>query len=330
MKPLLKPLAALIVALFAANASAAQYVYRHAADNINPAPAGAPFSAPTADSGLPGAPADQSPVANDDSFSIFWSGVYLDLAANDSDPEGNLARGSIVITTPPSEGSIDLILPSGEVRYNFPHGSAPVDSFGYTIADGAGNVSNEALVNISIGSVGTAFFNMPDVAGGVGLEQAADNIVALSRPASIRPTQTLMTTGKWYWETSFLGGNIYYSTGVAPADASDYSATGSLKGYYTYTDQSAVVTRVGYAFDADTQQLRIVVRDANGDREVTSCYSCEFSVPASAAGYLPAASNSDSGSGTTTLQYGLAEPEFQLKSSFPWLADYQPLANLLP
>lgn len=330
MKPSLKMLIAVLLALSMTSAAAAQYLYRYGMDNLKAAPTGDPFSAPSAGSVSPESPPSQPPIANDDVFAFVASGTYLDLASNDSDPEGHLNLGSIVVTRAPSVGSVDAILPSGEILYSFPQGAAGGDSFAYVISDDQGVVSNEAMVSISIRSAASAFFNSPDILGNVNLTQAADGIVLFSRPASIRPTQTLMTSGKWYWEAAFLGGNIYYFSGVAPADAADFNNTGTLRGYYTYTDRFAGVTRIGYAFDADTRQLRIVVRTSSGDVERTSCYGCEFTAVPSSAGYLPAASNKDSGSGTTTLQYAIAEPDFQLKASFPWLSEYQPLSNLLP
>ena len=94
---------------------------------------------------------NQPPVANPDSATISTSGgqIVIDLAANDNDPDGGLNLGSIVIKTPPTNGTVSII-GDGTVRYIHGGGTSTTDSFTYQIRDFAGLLSNEALVSINI------------------------------------------------------------------------------------------------------------------------------------------------------------------------------------
>ena len=94
---------------------------------------------------------NQPPVANPDSATISTPGgqIVIDLAANDNDPDGGLNLGSIVIKTPPTNGTVSVI-GDGTIRYTHGGGTSTTDSFTYQIRDFAGLLSNEALVSITI------------------------------------------------------------------------------------------------------------------------------------------------------------------------------------
>ena len=94
---------------------------------------------------------NQPPVANPDSATMSTPGgqIVIDLAANDNDPDGGLNLGSIVIKTPPTNGTVSVI-GDGTIRYTHGGGTSTTDSFTYQIRDFAGLLSNEALVSITI------------------------------------------------------------------------------------------------------------------------------------------------------------------------------------
>lgn len=95
---------------------------------------------------------DDAPVANDDSFSV-GVGRVLDLAvlANDTDVDSTLDPQSISITAQPAFGSVTVI-DTGVVRYTPDPGFRGADTFRYTVRDSAGNVSNEAIVSVTVNS----------------------------------------------------------------------------------------------------------------------------------------------------------------------------------
>lgn len=99
----------------------------------------------TADSIAPG-----PPVAVDDTASVVRGGtVVIDVLANDSDPDGNLDPGTVLIQNLPAFGTLN---DDGTGRLTYVHdGSATTtDSFSYTVADAPGAVSNVADVSLTI------------------------------------------------------------------------------------------------------------------------------------------------------------------------------------
>lgn len=93
-----------------------------------------------------------TPVAVDDSF-VVQQGIpeVLDLAANDTDGDGNgtLNLASLALASSPTKGAIS-IPGDGTVIYTPNPGQSGADSFFYTIADGDGNISAQGLVAITI------------------------------------------------------------------------------------------------------------------------------------------------------------------------------------
>ena len=98
---------------------------------------------------------NQPPIAQPDSATIAASGgqVEIDVAANDSDPDGGLNLGSVVIISPPTHGTA-VVLGSGSIRYTHNGSDATSDSFTYKIRDFAGELSNAATVTITVASIG--------------------------------------------------------------------------------------------------------------------------------------------------------------------------------
>jgi hypothetical protein len=98
---------------------------------------------------------NQPPIAVADSATIAAPGgqVEVDVAANDSDPDGGLNLGSVVIVRAPSNGTA-LVLASGSIRYTHNGSEATSDSFTYKIRDFAGELSNEATVTLTVLPIG--------------------------------------------------------------------------------------------------------------------------------------------------------------------------------
>jgi hypothetical protein len=98
---------------------------------------------------------NQPPIAVADSATIAAPGgqVEIDVAANDSDPDGGLNLGSVVIVRAPSNGTA-LVLASGSIRYTHNGSEASSDSFTYKIRDFAGELSNEATVTVTVLPIG--------------------------------------------------------------------------------------------------------------------------------------------------------------------------------
>ena len=98
---------------------------------------------------------NQPPIAVSDSATIAAPGgqVDIDVSANDSDPDGGLNLGSVVIITPPSHGTA-VNLGNGSIRYTHNGSEATSDSFTYKIRDFGGELSNEATVTITVVPIG--------------------------------------------------------------------------------------------------------------------------------------------------------------------------------
>jgi hypothetical protein len=77
--------------------------------------------------------------------------VLMNVAANDSDPDGNqfLNSSSVTITTPPSHGTVS-VSGTGEVTYTPAFNFVGTDTFAYTIADAHGAVSNPATDTVTV------------------------------------------------------------------------------------------------------------------------------------------------------------------------------------
>ena len=91
-----------------------------------------------------------SPTANDDTAIVDPGGnVTIDVAANDTDPDGTIDPTSITITSPASQGST-VINPNGTIDYTANPTAAGTDTITYTIDDNDTATSNPATITITI------------------------------------------------------------------------------------------------------------------------------------------------------------------------------------
>ncbi|HQR06989.1 MAG TPA: Ig-like domain-containing protein [Gemmatales bacterium] len=93
---------------------------------------------------------DMAPVASPDMASLAaGASTIIDLKANDSDSDGTIDPTTIVITTPPTNGTL-TIHDDGTVTYTHNGSATTSDSFSYTIRDNLGLTSNITTVAITI------------------------------------------------------------------------------------------------------------------------------------------------------------------------------------
>src|SRR5262249_31083076 len=91
---------------------------------------------------------DQPPVANDDSATAFsQTSTAIDVLSNDADADDGIDYNSIVITSGPANGTVQVNF--GFVTYTSNAGFAGTDTFQYTVKDYAGLVSNVATVTMT-------------------------------------------------------------------------------------------------------------------------------------------------------------------------------------
>lgn len=96
------------------------------------------------------------PIALDDTAVVDEGGsVVIDVAANDSDPDGTLDLTSITIITPPAHGQL-ILNGDGTITYIHDGSESTSDQFTYTIKDNVGAPSNVATVVITINPVNDA------------------------------------------------------------------------------------------------------------------------------------------------------------------------------
>jgi hypothetical protein len=92
------------------------------------------------------------PVANPDNATTgVNTPVNINVAANDTDSDGTVVPGSILIATTPTQGTVQPNNPlPGWIRYTPNPGAIGLDTFTYTINDNLGAVSAPGLVSVTV------------------------------------------------------------------------------------------------------------------------------------------------------------------------------------
>jgi hypothetical protein len=137
--------------------------------------------------------------------------VVIDVAANDSDPDGNqfLNFSSITVTTPAGHGFVSLDAAVGGVTYTPNYGFVGTDTFAYTIADAHGATSNPAFVMMTVtGSQSPSqpilfLPTQPNAPAPAGQSSNALYVGGLYRDILGRPADT---TGLDYWVNQLQSG----------------------------------------------------------------------------------------------------------------------------
>jgi VCBS repeat-containing protein len=99
---------------------------------------------------------NDAPVATNDATTVSEAGpTSIDLAANDTDVDGTIDLGTIVIIQNPANGNV-VVNGDGTVSYMHDGSVTTSDSFTYIIKDNDGLVSGTATVNITVTPVNDA------------------------------------------------------------------------------------------------------------------------------------------------------------------------------
>jgi hypothetical protein len=89
----------------------------------------------------------------DTATTLQGSPVSISVLNNDSDSDGTLVLGSVVVTSPPSRGSTAVDPQTGRVTYSPGSGFNGTDSFRYTVRDNNSATSNEATVTVTVSPI---------------------------------------------------------------------------------------------------------------------------------------------------------------------------------
>ncbi|MCK6560368.1 Ig-like domain-containing protein [bacterium] len=95
--------------------------------------------------------ANAAPVANNDAATTTaGTAVVINVLANDSDADGSLNPASVTVATAAGHGTTSVNTSNGAITYTPNAGFSGNDSFGYTVTDNQGAVSNLATVAITV------------------------------------------------------------------------------------------------------------------------------------------------------------------------------------
>ena len=95
---------------------------------------------------------NDAPTATNDSYTVgLGQSQLLDVLVNDFDVDSAINAASISVTSLPAFGSV-VVNQTGVVQYTPGGGFRGTDTFRYTVRDTAGNVSNEAIVTVTVNS----------------------------------------------------------------------------------------------------------------------------------------------------------------------------------
>jgi FtsP/CotA-like multicopper oxidase with cupredoxin domain len=96
--------------------------------------------------------ANQAPVAVKDTFNVSRNstGNVLNVAANDVDPDGNLAPATVTVVVAPNKGGTATANGNGTVTYAPARNFRGSENFSYRVQDAGGLWSNTAIVKVNV------------------------------------------------------------------------------------------------------------------------------------------------------------------------------------
>ena len=160
------------------------------------------------------------PTAVDDSFTVTQNavGAFLDVLANDSDPDFFTDILSVVGVGTSSSGA--LVFNDGDsLSYSAAGGFLGNDSFDYTITDGAGNEASASVV--------VEVIEAPAVAQDIEVAVSRDSFTNEGRATRNYGSKTTMKVSSWNSRTAYLA-----------ADLSSLAATSIIAASIAVTPQS--------------------------------------------------------------------------------------------
>jgi hypothetical protein len=183
---------------------------------------------------------DYPPVAaNDSAATNPGTAVAINVLANDTDANNDIAAGTVTIGTAPSNGSVAVNPTTGVVTYTPSAGFAGTDTFTYTVATTHGAVSSPATVSVVV--------HQPPLANSdvvTTLEETPVTINVLANDtdpagATILPSSVTITTQPTFGTVSVnpTTGSVLYT----PA----FNRSGVDSFQYTITDSNGVTSKPG-------------------------------------------------------------------------------------
>ncbi len=180
---------------------------------------------------------NDAPTAVNDAYTIgVGQNQLLDVLLNDSDVDSPIDAASISVTSLPAFGTV-LVNQTGVVQYTPGGGFRGVDTFRYTVRDTAGNVSNEAVVTVTVNNRPIA---LPDSATTTKNQPIDINVLANDsdldgtvNPASVQIVLTPSPSGT---ATVLPNGSIRF------VPATDFSGSVTLS--YVVSDDVGTVSNV--------------------------------------------------------------------------------------
>lgn len=157
------------------------------------------------------------PSANDDQLpGEIGSNFNIDVLSNDSDPDGNIIPGSLIISRQPLFGSASPN-PDGTINYISDGSPVASDLLGYQVFDNDGQVSNEAFVTLGFAPSAPTFFTESETLflSGASIQTTAPaasasahiNFDAATPPQYVEWTITLPETGVYSLTIAYSMGN---------------------------------------------------------------------------------------------------------------------------
>lgn len=146
------------------------------------------------------------PVAVDDVASINTAvevSTLIVVLANDTDADGTVDPATVVVNSPPTNGSADVNLVTGSITYTPDPLYVGADTFGYTVKDTEGGVSLEASVVVSVSA---------------GISTMPDNTILTVVPATI--------TSQTIFDVPADGAGSWFSMEVKPGELTHVSIAG--------------------------------------------------------------------------------------------------------
>nr|WP_261341202.1 Ig-like domain-containing protein [Fimbriiglobus ruber] len=215
--------------------------------------------------------------------------VVIDVAANDSDPDGNqfLVPTSITVTTEAAHGTVS-VSGAGVVTYTPTAGFVGTDTFAYTIADAHGAISNPAVDTVTVTPAAAPVAANVAAAQASGTTPVTINLLSgVTQPAGASPLDPTTLT----IVTQPADGTVTVDTTTGVAT---YTANGTFSGTDTFT--YTVANKAGAVSNPATvtvpvlslNQVHVQVAAAStGGGPQVNIYNLDGSVRASLFAYDP-------------------------------------------
>lgn len=179
---------------------------------------------------------NDAPTAVNDSYTVgVGQSQFLDVLLNDSDVDSQINAATITVTSLPAFGTV-VVNQTGVIQYTPGGGFRGVDTFRYTVQDTAGNVSNEAVVTVTVNNRPIA---VPDTVSTVKNKEIDINVLANDSDldGTLNPaTVQIVVNPSSGTATVLPNGSIHF------VPATDFSGTVTLS--YVVNDDVGTVSNV--------------------------------------------------------------------------------------